>query len=162
MVSELTNDLERAGEYDKSVLEGLGGTRVKMDDFVELINCYDIAADPEKDRYLVQDDVHQYSIQISNVKKEKAQDGSDEFVGKVFVNESQLGFSNKAVSRYNVLSDQDIEEDPGDGALYADRSEALIRAADRAPDRTEQETKEQDEEVLEPDTETGWGVADNL
>ncbi|MFB6099849.1 MAG: hypothetical protein ABEK16_01120 [Candidatus Nanohalobium sp.] len=163
MVSELTQDLEKAGEYDKSVLEGVGGTRAKIGDFVELISSYDVAADPEKDRYIVQDDVHQYSVQIADISEEKAGDGSDELVGEIFVEKSQSGFSNEAVSRYNVLSDQDIEEDPGDGALYNDRSEGLVNAADRAPDRTEQEMNEKgDDEILEPDTETGWGVADNL
>lgn len=126
MVSELTQDLQSAGKYGEDVFEG-HGTKVDVGEFVQLMNSYNVTAEPEKDRYIVQDDTHQYYVRLMNTKE--ASDGIEAFAS---VEECGTGFANKALEQGGVMNSEDeIEVDPGDGATYNDRSEALCGAADR-------------------------------
>ena len=130
MISELTRDLKNLGENSEDAVSR-DVACADIGDVVQTINEYDVVADPEKERYMVSDGEHQYSVRIQHA------DLGKEGQVAVYLEEADTGFSKDILEEGGVMNSDEILEDPGDGAIYGDRSEALVRSAERAPSKGE-------------------------
>lgn len=127
MTEPLYEAVGEAGHDDKDITEG-DATLANLDEFMDFMHSYDVTADPSNDRYLLQDDQHQYEVRILRVNPEE---------NHAFVSAENSRFAKEGLESADVLYEEDFEEDPRDGAIFDDGSNALAYAAERSPDRLE-------------------------
>lgn len=140
------------GQGGKDITNGYG-TQADLEELTEFMSEYNVTADPAGDRYLLQDEQHQYELNIFHVDPEN---------GTATVVARDNGFAKDDMEDVDVLYEDDFALNPKDEATFDDGSNALAGAAEKAPDRARQTREEKEGEILEPQTESGWGVADKL
>lgn len=150
--SPLYEAVGEVGLGGKDITNGYG-TQTDLEDLTEFMSDYNIMADPSSDRYLLQDDQHQYELNILHVDPEN---------GTATVVAEDNGFAKEGLEDVDVLYSDDFAQNPKDEVTFDNGSNALAGAAEKAPDRARETMEEKDGEILEPETESGWGVADGI
>lgn len=150
--SPLYEAVGEVGLGGKDITQGYG-TQANLEELTEFMSDYNVTADPSGERYLLQDDQHQYELNILHVDPEN---------GTATVVAEDNGFAKRGLENVDVLYDDDFAQNPKDEATFNDGSNVLASAAEKAPDRAKQTMEEKGGEILEPETESGWGVADGI
>lgn len=123
MTEPLYKGIADVGEEGRNLTEGYS-TKVEIDDLMETIHNYDVTADPANDRYILQDDEHQYSLKIQRIEPD---------TGYAFAFAEDEGFAKEGLEDIDVLHDEDFEpSNPKDEAIFGDGSEALYQASMRS------------------------------
>lgn len=121
MTEPLYNSITNVGEKNTDLTEGFA-SQTDMEGFMELIDQYDTTADPDNDRYLLQDGEHQYEIRVQQVDTENEQ---------IVASARDSGFAKEGLENVNVLEPEDFERNPRDGATFDDGSDYLNEVSER-------------------------------
>ena len=127
---DLTYDLSDVGKNVDDAIEA-EVAQTDIGELVQTMNQYNVVADPNKDCYIVNDDTHQYRVEIQHT------DIGGEDTVMAYVDEADTGFTNNTLNRTNVMDDEEILVDPQDGAIFNDGSDFLKTSAGKAPSKME-------------------------
>jgi len=128
MEYDLTYDLKEIG---KNVDDAIDAEVAQTDigELVQTINQYNVVADPNKDCYIVNDENHQYRVEIQHTSI-----GGEEDV-MAYIEEADTGFTKETLNRTNVMDEGEILVDQQDGAIFNDGSDFLETSARKAPSK---------------------------